>query len=93
MGVIPIGPEQFSGFVEKYKIASDCSGSGNTANIGSIKNIDDILNEKGVFADLGESLFDDYWINYGKITITDSQGKTKNITKLSEYLTYRGKSQ
>lgn len=80
-------------FVEKYKIASDCSGSGNTANIGSIKNIDDILNEKGVFADLGESLFDDYWINYGKITITDSQGKTKNITKLSEYLTYRGKSQ
>lgn len=30
---------------EKWKIASDKSGSGNTANIGSINNVDDILNE------------------------------------------------
>ena len=79
-------------FVEKYKIASDSSGSGNTANIGSIKNIDDIVNERGVFAELGENIFDDYWINYGQINITDSKGNVKKITKLSEYLAYRGKS-
>lgn len=78
-------------FVEKYKIASDSSGSGNTANIGSIKNIEKIINEKGVFAELGEEIFDDYWRNYGQIHITDSQGKIKKITKLKEYLLYRGK--
>lgn len=76
-------------FVEKYKIASDSRGSGNTANIGSIKNIDDIINEKGVFASLGEDIFDNYWINYGQIYTTDTNGKTKPITKLKEYLEYR----
>lgn len=64
-------------FVEKYKIASDSSGSGNTANIRSIKNIDDIINERGVFANLGEEIFDDYWINYGQINITDSKENNK----------------
>ena len=70
-------------FAEKYKIASDSSGSGNTANIGSIKNIDDIINERGIFAKLGETIFDDYWINYGQINITDSKGNIKKITKLA----------
>lgn len=79
-------------FVEKYKIVSDSSGSGNTANIGSIKNIDDILNERGIFAPLGEEIFDDYWINYGQINIIDSKGNVKKMTKLKEYLAYRGKS-
>lgn len=78
-------------FVEKYKIASDSSGSGNTANIGSIKNIDDIINEWGIFAKLGEEVFDDYWINYGQINIRDSNGNVRKITKLKDYLTYRGK--
>ncbi|WP_300795666.1 type II restriction endonuclease [Helicobacter sp. UBA3407] len=80
-------------FVEKYKIASDSSGSGNTANIRSIKNIDDIINERGVFADLGEEIFDDYWINYGQINITDSKGNIKKITKLKEYLIYRDRNE
>lgn len=78
-------------FVEKYKIASDSSGSGNTANIGSIKNIDDIINERGIFAKLGEDVFDDYWINYGHINIADSKGKIRKITKLKDYLSYRGR--
>ena len=78
-------------FVEKYKIASDSSGSGNTANIGSIKNIDDIINERGIFAKLGEEVFDDYWINYGQINIKDSNGNVRKITKLKDYLTYQGK--
>lgn len=78
-------------FVEKYKIASDTRGSWNTANIGSIKNINDIINENGMFAKLGEEIFDDYWINYGQINITDSKGNVKQITKLAQYLEYRGR--
>jgi len=40
---------------------------------------------------LGEKWFDDYWMNYGKITIKTCAGKSKKLTKLSEYLEYRGK--
>ena len=39
---------------EKWKIASDKGGSGNTANIGSIQKIEDILSGNGVFAKAGE---------------------------------------
>ena len=75
--------------VEKYKIASDKGGSGNTANIGSINNIDDICNGKGMFSRLGEQWFDDYWMNFNKITITTDGGTTKKITSLKEFVTYR----
>jgi hypothetical protein len=83
--------KDFEFFVaEKWRIASDKSGSGNTANIGSIAKIDDILQGNGVFSRLGEEWFDDYWMNYGKITITTKEGKTKKITDLSEFVKYRG---
>jgi hypothetical protein len=75
---------------EKWKIASDRSGSGNTANIGSIQRIEDILSENGMFANLGEVWFDDYWMNYGSITVQESSGRTKKITSLSEFVIYRG---
>jgi len=74
---------------EKWKIASDKSGSGNTANIGSINNISDILNENGMFSRLGESWFDDYWMNYRKITVPDNKGGTMKITTLEDFVTYR----
>lgn len=75
---------------EKWRIASDKSGSGNTANIGSIRRIKDILSGQGMFANLGEDWFDDYWMNFGKITIRDTEGKTKKITSLTDFITYRG---
>ena len=74
---------------EKWEIASDSQGSGNTANIGSIVSISDILNGNGVFKKLGEQRFDDYWINYGEITITQV-GKQRRITKLRDYLEFKG---
>jgi len=74
---------------EKWKIASDKSGSGNTANIGSINRIDDIINGNGMFSRLGESWFDDYWMNYKKITIPDGKGGTKKISTLKEFVEYR----
>ncbi len=75
---------------EKWEIASDKQGSSNTANIGSLTKVEDILNGSGVFKNLGETWFDEYWMNYGKITITTASGKTKKITLLREYLAYRG---
>ena len=75
---------------EKWRIASDRSGSGNTANIGSIDKITDILSGKGLFSLLGEKWFDDYWMNYGKITVQDDTGKTKKITNLYDFVVYRG---
>jgi hypothetical protein len=75
---------------EKWKIAGDKSGSGNTANIGSIQRIDDILLGNGMFARLGEEWFDDYWMNYGKILTKSSDGTTKKITSLVDFVKYRG---
>jgi hypothetical protein len=77
---------------EKWEIASDSQGSGNTANIGSIVYIKDILSGNGVFKNLGEEWFDEYWMNYGKITIKLKNGKQKKLTKLSEFLEFKGKN-
>jgi Restriction endonuclease EcoRV len=92
---------------EKWKIASDKSGSGNTANIGSILFIKDILQGNGVFSKLGENWFDEYWSNYGEITQINDEGKpiTKTrakrgkevtepvkITDIKNYLRFKGKN-
>ena len=74
---------------EKWKIASDKGGSGNTANIGSIKNIGAIVAGRGMFSKLGESWFDDYWMNYRKITVADGDGDTKKISALQDFVLYR----
>ena len=34
--------------------------------------------------------FDDYWMNYGKITVREDDGKTKQIRNLKDFVTYRG---
>ena len=75
--------------VEKWKIASDKGGSGNTANIGSINNIEDICNGHGMFSKLGEKWFDDYWMNFNKITMTTEDGKTKKINTIKDFVEYR----
>ncbi|KIC23253.1 EcoRV family type II restriction endonuclease [Leisingera sp. ANG-S3] len=77
---------------EKWKISSDKGGSGNTANIGSISHIPDILAGNGVFANLGEEVFDEYWINQGKMRVPDPKkpGQFKKLTKLSEFLQAKG---
>jgi hypothetical protein len=74
---------------EKWKIASDKGGSGNTANIGSINNIADMIAGRGMFSKLGEHWFDEYWMNYKKITIQDGKGGTKKISNLREFVEYK----
>lgn len=75
---------------EKWKIASDKGGSGNTANIGSIAYIEDILSGNGVFAKAGESTFNEYWINFGKLQVPDKKGGYKKLSSFSEYLEFKG---
>lgn len=76
---------------EKWKISSDKGGSGNTANIGSIHFIEDILNGNGVFANLGEEVFDEFWINQNVLQVPDpkKKGSFKKLTKLSEFLEFK----
>lgn len=77
--------------VPKWKIASDGRGSGNTANIGSIKNIEDLKAGRGVFSKLGEEWFDEYWINYGNATII-KDGKPVSITNIWDFLEFKGRT-
>lgn len=76
---------------EKWKIASDKQGSGNTANIGSTLSIEDLRNENGIFSQLGEEWFDEYWINFGSATMV-KDGKTIKITSLKNFLEFKGRT-
>lgn len=76
---------------EKWKIASDKQGSGNTANIGSIVDIDDLKSGNGIFSQLGEEWFDEYWINHGSATMI-KDGKTVKITTLKDFLEFKGRT-
>jgi len=73
---------------EKWMLASDKQGSGNTANIGSITFIEDILKGNSVFAKLGEEWFDEYWMNHG-ITSMKKKGKTVKIKALKDFVHFK----
>ena len=80
----------FKFFVQpKYKIALASLGSGNTKNIGSINNIDKLVNGQGVFSTLGEEIYDDYWMYF----LTKDMAKALEIprpyTNLKSYLEYK----
>ena len=84
--------QDFDFFVaEKWKIASDKQGSGNTANIGCTLNLEDLKNENGIFSNLGEEWFDEYWINYGSATMLKN-GKTQKITTIRDFLEFKGRT-
>ena len=74
---------------EKWRIASDRQGSGNTANIGSITHIGDIVTGRGIFSKLGEDWFDEYWMNYGVTTMKRGR-KTVAIRRLSDFVAFKG---
>ncbi|MDR0971620.1 MAG: EcoRV family type II restriction endonuclease [Bacteroidales bacterium] len=76
---------------EKWKIASDKQGSGNTANIGVTLGLNDLKNENGVFSRLGEKWFDEYWMNYGIATMI-KKGKTIKITNIKDFLEFKGRN-
>lgn len=60
------------------------------AGFTGIRNdIEDIKNENGMFSKLGENWFDDYWMNYNKISIKDKTGKAIKIRSIEEFVKYR----
>ena len=76
---------------EKYRIASDRPGSGNTKNIGAVTNIEALVHGQGPFSQLGEDVFDDYWMFY----LTKDMARAADLpqrpyTNLQSYLAYRG---
>ena len=88
---IPSVIADFQFFIqEKYKIAIDRPGSGNTKNIGSVNKIDDLVNGKGPFSTMGENIFDDYWRNY----LTKEMAKAAELekpyyTNLQQYKSFK----
>ena len=82
----------FKFFVQpKYKIASASPGSGNTKNIGSTNSVEKLMKGEGVFASLGEEIFNDYWMYF----LTKDMAKALEIqrpyTNLKTYLDYKAK--
>lgn len=70
---------------EKYKIAGERAGSGNTTNLASFptNSVQPLDNGEGPFADLGEEAFLNYWRNYGKTA------REREYTNLAEFLEWR----
>lgn len=83
---IPAVARDFAFFIhEKYQIASDQPGSGNTKNIGASRFLSRLLEGKGVFSELGIDVFNDYWMNYRTraMAITDSYERPPYTNLLS----------
>jgi hypothetical protein len=79
-------------FQEKWKIASDRPGSGNTKNIGSARKVDDLINGTGLFTKYsnGEEIFNDYWMYY----MTSDMARGNDLEKppysnITNYLQYK----
>ena len=76
---------------EKYKIAIDRPGSGNTKNIGGVTRIADLINGNGIFSTMGEEVFDDYWMFY----LTNDMAKAAELPtpyyrNIEEYKEFKG---
>lgn len=70
--------KNFQFFVqEKWRIAIDRPGSGNTKNIGSVSKIEELINGHGTFSELGEDVFNDYWMYY----LTSDMAKKAELPK------------
>ncbi|HRF99190.1 MAG TPA: type II restriction endonuclease, partial [Aggregatilineales bacterium] len=77
-------------FQEKYRIASDIPGSGNTKNMGSTKSLERLINGAGVFSRLGIDIFDDYWMNYRTRSMAREEGfENPPYTNLKAYQAYK----
>lgn len=75
---------------EKYKIAKDRPGSGNTKNMGSCVKLTELKNGTGPFAKHGVKVFDDYWMNYLTSDMATLVGLAKSpYSNIEEYLAYR----
>lgn len=76
---------------EKWCIAADRPGSGNTKNIGSVRDIAALVAGNGPFKAHGAQVFDDFWMNY----LTDDMARAIDsempYRNLKEYWQWRGR--
>ena len=87
---IPSVIRDFQFFVQpKYRIASSRPGSGNTKNIGSVTKIDQLINGTGPFAQLGEEIYDDYWMYYLTTDMARALEVPRPYTDLNSYIAYK----
>lgn len=88
---IPSVARDFQFFLhEKYRIAADTTGSGNTRNIGSTRFLGRLIAGTGVFAKLGVEVFDDYWMNYYTSAMAREAGfNAPPYTNLKSYQTFK----
>jgi hypothetical protein len=87
---IPSVIKDFQFFAQpKYRVASARPGSGNTKNIGSITKIHDLVRGNGPFAELGEEVYDDYWMFYLTRDMAQALDVTRPYTNLKTYLEYK----
>ncbi len=88
---IPSVATDFQFFLhEKYRIAADRAGSGNTKNIGSTVFLERLINGTGVFSQLGVEVFDDYWMNYRTKAMAREEGFTEQpYRNLIEYKRFK----
>ncbi|MFC1719292.1 type II restriction endonuclease [Candidatus Poribacteria bacterium] len=74
---------------EKWQIASDRPGSGNTKNIGSAKNIGALTEGRGIFSSYGQEVFDDYWKHYLTNDMAQAIDSEVPYRNLEEYWEWR----
>lgn len=74
---------------EKWRIASDKPGSGNTKNMGSVKRIDELQTGAGPFSQFGLDIFDDYWCNYLTPDMARAIDSVPPYRNLGEYTQWR----
>jgi len=77
---------------EKWRIASTRPGSGNTKNIGSVTEIEALLEGNGPFAPHGREVFDDYWMNYLTKDMARAIDSVVPYRNLKEYWCWRQSS-
>jgi len=80
---------------EKWRVANDRPGSGNTRNIGSITDLTVLREGKGPFVRLGEegkAIFDEYWQQYlNRDMARAAELAAPPFRNLREYLHYRNR--
>ena len=87
---IPSVIRDFQFFAQpKYSIAASRPGSGNTKNIGSVTKIDQLITGTGPFAQLGEEVYDDYWMYYLTADMARSLEVVRPYTDLKSYSIYK----
>jgi len=87
---IPSVIKDFQFFAQpKYRIEASRPGSGNTKNIGSVTNINDLISGNGPFAKLGEEVYDDYWMYYLTKDMAQALGVLRPYANLKTYSEYK----